>query len=61
MTLIKVRCSTPTPRGVCNRWQFRLDALIPDGFQVEYRCAHCKETTLTWSSQLKREAASAIR
>jgi hypothetical protein len=58
---IKVRCETPTVRGCCNRWQFRMSADAPDGVAFEFRCAHCKETTIAWSSQLTRQASNAVR
>jgi hypothetical protein len=61
VNLVKVRCPTPTPRGSCNRWQFEVSDNLPDGIVHQYRCAHCKVTTMVWSSQLKREAFSGIR
>lgn len=47
--LVQVRCGTPTVNGVCNRWQFQVGA---EGTgRLEFRCKHCKETTLMWSSE----------
>lgn len=57
MGYVKVRCETPTPRGVCNRWQFELGDDTPDGVSHRYLCAHCKQITIVWSSQVTARGA----
>lgn len=56
---IQIRCPTLTQHGICNRWQHEIGADTPDGVAIRFRCKHCKETTLTWSSQVTRAMASA--
>lgn len=50
MRLVQVRCPTPTPHGVCNRWQFEIGSTNTGPLQ--FKCKHCRETTLMWSSQV---------
>lgn len=58
----QVRCPTPTVRGVCNRWQFSIEHDHPDGHAFQFRCSHCKITSIVWSSQVTSKAhAHAIR
>ena len=47
---VQVRCPTPTPNGSCNRWQFEVGSTMCG--PLRFRCKHCKETTVAWSSQL---------
>lgn len=46
---VQVRCPTFTPQGTCNRWQHEVadDAMG----KIRFRCKHCKETTIMWSSE----------
>jgi hypothetical protein len=46
---VQVRCPTPTPLGTCNRWQHEV-ADDATGL-IRFKCKHCKETTIMWSSQ----------
>jgi hypothetical protein len=49
VAFVQVRCPTPTAQGPCNRWQFRVEQ--PAMGRLEFRCKHCKETTVLWSSE----------
>lgn len=52
---VQIRCPTITVHGSCNRWQFEIASTMTG--PVRFRCKHCKETSVVFTSEAVREVS----